>query len=156
MRIRVLAVGSRMPDWVRDVCADYALRLRASLKLMLLEIPAGPRSGPRGAQAALRIEAKRLLVALRPKEFVVALDERGDEFTTRELAAWLEARRQAARDVAFLIGGPDGLDPEVIKRADFKLSLSRLTLPHALVRVLLTEQLYRAQSLLENHPYHRE
>jgi 23S rRNA (pseudouridine1915-N3)-methyltransferase len=156
MRIRVLAVGSRMPDWVREVCADYALRLRASLKLTLLEIPAGPRSGQRGVLAALRIEGKRLLVALRPKEFVVALDERGDEFTTRELAAWLDARRQAARDVAFLIGGPDGLDPEVLQRADFKLSLSRLTLPHALVRVLLSEQLYRAQSLLENHPYHRE
>ena len=156
MRIRVLAVGSRMPDWVREVCADYVLRLRASLKLTLLEIPAGPRTAQRGVPAALRIEAKRLLVALRPKEFVVALDERGDEFTTRELAAWLDARRQAGRDVAFLIGGPDGLDPEVLQRADFKLSLSRLTLPHALVRVLLTEQLYRAQSLLENHPYHRE
>jgi 23S rRNA (pseudouridine1915-N3)-methyltransferase len=156
MRIRVLAVGSRMPDWVRDTCADYALRLRSSLKLTLLEIPAGPRGARRGAQAARRIEAKRLLVALRPKEFVVALDEKGDDFTTRQFAAWLDARRQAARDVAFLIGGPDGLDPEVLQRADFKLSLSRLTLPHALVRVLLAEQLYRAQSLLENHPYHRE
>jgi len=156
MRIRVLAVGSRMPDWVREICADYTLRLRSSLKLTLLEIPAGLRGAPRAAQAAVRIEAKRLLVALRPKDFVVALDEKGDEFTTREFAAWLDARRQAGREVAFLIGGPDGLDPQVLARADFKLSLSRLTLPHALVRVLLAEQLYRAQSLLENHPYHRE
>jgi 23S rRNA (pseudouridine1915-N3)-methyltransferase len=156
MRIRVLAVGSRMPDWVRETYADYALRLRASLKLTLLEIPAGPRVAQRGTQAALHIEAKRLLVALRPKEFVVALDEKADEFTTRQLAVWLDARRQAARDVVFLIGGPDGFDAEVLKRADFKLALSRLTLPHALVRVLLAEQLYRAQSVLENHPYHRE
>jgi 23S rRNA (pseudouridine1915-N3)-methyltransferase len=156
MRIRVLAVGSRMPDWVRETYSDYALRLRASLKLTLLEIPLGPRVAQRGAQAALRIEAQRLLVALRPKEFVVALDEKGDEFTTRQFASWLDARRRAARDVAFLIGGPDGFDADVLARADFKLSLSRLTLPHALVRVLLAEQLYRAQSLLENHPYHRQ
>jgi len=86
----------------------------------------------------------------------VALDEKGDEFTTREFASWLDARRQAGRELAFIIGGPDGLDPDVLARADFKLSLSRLTLPHALVRVLLAEQLYRAQSVLENHPYHRE
>jgi len=156
MRIRVLAVGSRMPAWVRETCADYTLRLRSSLKLTLLEIPTGPRGAPRAATAAVRLEAKRLLVALREKEFVVALDEKGDEFTTREFASWLDARRQAGRDVAFLIGGPDGLDAEVFARADFKLALSRLTLPHALVRVLLAEQLYRAQSLLENHPYHRE
>jgi 23S rRNA (pseudouridine1915-N3)-methyltransferase len=145
-----------MPAWVRETYSDYALRLRARLKLTLLEIPAGPRPAQRGAQAALRIEAQRLLVALRPKEFVVALDEKGDEFTTRQFASWLDARRQAARDVAFLIGGPDGFDADVLARADFKLSLSRMTLPHALVRVLLAEQLYRAQSLLDNHPYHRE
>lgn len=145
-----------MPAWVRETYSHYALRLRARLKLTLLEIPAGPRPAQRGAQAALRIEAQRLLVALRPKEFVVALDEKGDEFTTRQFASWLDARRQAARDVAFLIGGPDGFDADVLARADFKLSLSRMTLPHALVRVLLAEQLYRAQSLLDNHPYHRE
>jgi 23S rRNA (pseudouridine1915-N3)-methyltransferase len=156
MRIRLLAVGSRMPAWVRETYSHYALRLRARLKLTLLEIPAGPRPAQRGAQAALRIEAQRLLVALRPKEFVVALDEKGDEFTTRQFASWLDARRQAARDVAFLIGGPDGFDADVLARADFKLSLSRMTLPHALVRVLLAEQLYRAQSLLDNHPYHRD
>lgn len=156
MRIRLLAVGSRMPEWVRTTYADYAERLRSTLKLTLLEIPAAPRSGERSGAAALRIEAKRLLVALRPKEFVVALDERGDEFTTREFAAWLEARRRASRDVAFLIGGPDGLEAEVLARADFKFALSRLTLPHALVRVVLAEQLYRAQSLIDHHPYHRE
>ena len=94
MRIRVLAVGSRMPDWVRETYADYAMRLRTSLKLQLLEIPLGPRGAPSAVQAAVRLEGKRILVALRPKDFVVALDEKGDEFTTREFATWLEARRQ--------------------------------------------------------------
>jgi 23S rRNA (pseudouridine1915-N3)-methyltransferase len=156
MRIRVIAVGSRTPSWVRENCEDYAARLRSRLKLELLEIPAGTRGAQRDAPQALRLEAQRLLVALRAKEFVVALDEHGDEFSTRELSAWLDARRHAARDVAFLIGGPDGLADEVLARADFKLSLSRLTLPHALARVLLMEQLYRAQSLLDHHPYHRD
>jgi 23S rRNA (pseudouridine1915-N3)-methyltransferase len=156
MRIRVIAVGSRTPSWVRENCEDYAARLRSRLKLELLEIPAGTRGAQRDAPQAMRLEAQRLLVALRPKEFVVALDEHGDEFSTRELSAWLDARRGAGRDVAFLIGGPDGLATEVLGRADFKLSLSRLTLPHALARVLLMEQLYRAQSLLDHHPYHRD
>jgi 23S rRNA (pseudouridine1915-N3)-methyltransferase len=120
-----------------------------------VEIPAGVRGAQRGAQRAMGIEGTRLLAALRPKEFVVALDEHGEEFTTRELASWLATKLQAGRDLAFLIGGADGLAAEVLVRADFKLALSRLTLPHALVRVLFLEQLYRAQSLLDHHPYHR-
>jgi 23S rRNA (pseudouridine1915-N3)-methyltransferase len=156
MRIRVIAVGSRTPSWVRENCEEYAARLRSRLKLEILEIPAGTRGAQRDAPQAMRLEAQRLLVALRPKEFVVALDERGDEFSTHEFSAWLEARRGAGRDVAFVIGGPDGLADDVLARADFKLSLSRLTLPHALARVLLMEQLYRGQSLLDNHPYHRD
>lgn len=155
MRIRVIAVGSRTPSWVRENCEDYAARLRSRLKLDFVEIPAGARGAARGAQQAVHIEAVRLLAALRPKEFVVALDEHGDEFATRELASWLEQRLQAGRDVAFLIGGADGLGAPVLARADFKLSLSRLTLPHALARVLLMEQLYRAHSVLDHHPYHR-
>jgi 23S rRNA (pseudouridine1915-N3)-methyltransferase len=87
---------------------------------------------------------------------VVALDEHGKEFATREFATWLAARQSSGRDLAFLIGGADGIDGPVLDRADLKLSLSRLTLPHALARVLLMEQLYRAQSLLDHHPYHRE
>jgi 23S rRNA (pseudouridine1915-N3)-methyltransferase len=155
MRIRVIAVGSRTPSWVRENCEDYAARLRSRLKLDLVEIPSGVRGAQRGAQRAMRIEGARLLAALRPKEFVVALDEHGEEFATRELASWLESRLQAGRDLAFLIGGADGLATEVLERADFKLALSRLTLPHALARVLLMEQLYRAQSVLDHHPYHR-
>jgi 23S rRNA (pseudouridine1915-N3)-methyltransferase len=155
MRIRVLAVGSRTPSWVRENCEDYAARLRSRLKLDLVEIAPALRGAERDARRAMRLEASRLLAALRPKEFVVALDEHGEEFTTRELAAWLAARLRQGRDVAFLIGGADGLAAEVLARADFKLALSRLTLPHALARVLLMEQLYRAHSVLDHHPYHR-
>jgi 23S rRNA (pseudouridine1915-N3)-methyltransferase len=155
MRIRVIAVGSRTPSWVRENCEDYAARLRSRLKLDLVEIASGVRGAQRAAEHAMRMEGTRLLAALRPKEFVVVLDERGEEFATRELAAWLAARLRAGRDLAFLIGGADGLAPEVLARADFKLALSRLTLPHALARVLLMEQLYRAQSMLDHHPYHR-
>jgi 23S rRNA (pseudouridine1915-N3)-methyltransferase len=151
----VIAVGSRTPSWVRENCEDYAARLRSRLKLTLVEIASGERGAARGARRAMGIEAQRLLAALRPGEFVVALDEHGEEFTTRELASWLAARLRAASDLAFLIGGADGLDAPVLARADLKLALSRMTLPHAFARVLLMEQLYRAHSVLEHHPYHR-
>jgi 23S rRNA (pseudouridine1915-N3)-methyltransferase len=156
MRIRVIAVGSRTPSWVRESCTDYAARLRGRLKVKLVELAAGVRSGEKNARRAMREEGTRLLAELTPKEFVVALDEHGEEFATRAFAAWLAARENSGRDLAFLIGGADGLDVPVLARADFKLALSRLTLPHALARVVLMEQLYRAQSLLDHHPYHRE
>jgi 23S rRNA (pseudouridine1915-N3)-methyltransferase len=135
-----------MPRWVRDAADEYLTRLGPPLKTSFLEIETSQR----------QTEGKKLLAALRKEEFVVALDERGTELATRELAAWLGTRMQDGRDLAFLIGGPDGYAPEVLERADFKWSLSRLTFPHAIVRVLLVEQLYRAQSVLANHPYHRE
>jgi len=104
----------------------------------------------------METEGQRLLAAVRRDDFVIALDERGEQMTTRELAAWLGGRMQEGRDLAFLIGGPDGFAPAVLERANFRWSLSRLTLPHALVRVVLTEQLYRAHGVLTNHPYHRD
>ena len=155
MRIRVIAVGSRTPSWVRENCENYAARLRSRLKLELLEIPAGKHGGQSGAGRALRTEATQLLAALNPKDFAVALDEHGEELASRELASWLAARLAGGRDTAFLIGGADGLADDVLARADFKLALSRLTLPHTFARVLLMEQLYRAQSILDHHPYHR-
>jgi len=155
MRMRVIAVGSRTPSWVRENCEDYAARLRSRLKVELVEIAAGKRGTERGAERVKRIESERLLAAVHPKEFVVALDEHGEELTTRELATWLAARLQGGRDVAFLVGGADGLAAQVLVRADYKLALSRLTLPHTFARVLVMEQLYRAQSLLDHHPYHR-
>lgn len=156
MRIRVIAVGSRMPAWVRAGVDEYAVRLGPALKLELLEVDAGNRRPGAPAVRAIAEEGRRVLAALRPRERVVALDERGREMSTSELARWLEGRMGSGEDLACCIGGPDGHAPEVLARAALTWSLSRLTLPHALVRIVLVEQLYRAQSLLANHPYHRE
>lgn len=156
MRVRLIAVGSRMPKWVREAYEDYITRLGSGLKITLVEIEPGVRSAGRPPQKAMETEGQKLLAALHKEEYVVALDERGAEMTTRELAAWLKTRMQDGRDLAFLIGGPDGFVPEILARSDFKWSLSRLTFPHALVRVVLAEQLYRAHGVLANHPYHRD
>jgi 23S rRNA (pseudouridine1915-N3)-methyltransferase len=156
LRIRVIAVGSRMPRWVREAYDDYVTRLGSSLKISLTQIEPGSRGAGRAPESAVQTEGQRLLAAIRKDDYVVTLDERGSEMTTRELAAWLAARMQEGRDLAFLIGGPDGFAAEVLKRGDFRWSLSRLTFPHALVRVVLAEQLYRAHAVLANHPYHRD
>ena len=156
MRVRLIAVGSRMPKWVRESYEDYITRLGSALKVSLVEIEPGPRSAGRPAQQAMEAEAQKLLATLRKDEYVVALDEHGAQMSTRELAAWLKIRMQDGRDLAFVIGGPDGFAPAVLERGDLKWSLSRLTFPHALVRVVLAEQLYRAWTILARHPYHRE
>lgn len=156
MRIRVIAVGSRMPAWVRAGVEEYAVRLGPALKFELLEIDAGIRRSGAPAGRAIAEEGRRVLAALRPRDHVIALDERGPEMSTMGLARWLEGRMGSGEDLAFCIGGPDGHAPEVLARAALRWSLSRLTLPHALVRIVLVEQLYRARSMLANHPYHRE
>jgi len=156
MRVRVLAVGSRMPKWVREAYDDYVTRLGPNLKVALTEIEAGSRGGSRTPQSAMETEAQRLLAAVRKDDYVVVLDERGTEMTTRELSSWLGTRMREGQDLVFLIGGPDGFAPEVVARGNLRWSLSRLTFPHALVRVVLAEQLYRAHGVLTNHPYHRD
>jgi 23S rRNA (pseudouridine1915-N3)-methyltransferase len=155
-RVRIIAVGSRMPKWVREPFDDYITRLNPGLKVTLTEIDPGQRSAGQPPARAIATEGQRILAALRPNEYVVALDERGAEMTTRELASWLATRLRDGSDLAFLIGGPDGFAAEVLQRSDFKWSLSRLTFPHALVRVVLAEQIYRAHGVLSNHPYHRD
>jgi 23S rRNA (pseudouridine1915-N3)-methyltransferase len=156
MRVRILAVGSRMPRWVDEAVEDYTKRLGSKLKVTLTEIAAGPRGAGRSEAKAVAVESERILAALRTDDFVIALDERGKQLSTRELADWLQDRMQDGRDLVFVIGGPDGLAPEVLARGNLKWSLSRLTFPHALVRVVLAEQLYRAHSVLAGHPYHRD
>ena len=156
MRVRLIAVGTRPPAWVRAACEDYITRLGARLPVTVTEIASGPRSASEPPARAVAREGERVLAALRREDYVVALDERGTELSTRELATWLKTRMQEGEDLAFVIGGPDGLAEEVLARSKLRWSLSRLTLPHALVRVLLAEQLYRAQSLLAGHPYHRD
>lgn len=155
MRVRLIAIGTRVPPWVQQGFLEYSRRLAGALPLQLSEIASAPRRGSDGARAR-RAEAERVLAQLRPADFVICLDEHGHELDTRELADWLAARMQGRRDLAFVIGGPDGLAPALLERADFTWSLSQLTLPHALVRVVLAEQLYRAHALLRGHPYHRE
>jgi|HubBroStandDraft_6_1064221.scaffolds.fasta_scaffold522560_2 23S rRNA (pseudouridine1915-N3)-methyltransferase len=157
MRLRLIAIGTRMPDWVDAAFNDYWRRMRAIWKLELIELPTALRRHSGGAApAAVAGEAQRILAALSPRDFVVTLDERGTERTTVELSHWLEQRRASGQDLAFIIGGPDGLSEEVLARGHFRWSLSRLTLPHGLVRVVLAEQIYRAATLLAGHPYHRE
>jgi 23S rRNA (pseudouridine1915-N3)-methyltransferase len=155
VRARVIAIGTRMPPWVRAACDEYLKRLRAAFPVTLTELEAAHRSSAAEPARARYSEGERLLAALRPAEQLIALDERGREFSTGELADWLNERLQAGNDLAFAIGGADGLDQAVLARSTLRLSLSRLTLPHALARVLLCEQLYRAHSILHNHPYHR-
>jgi 23S rRNA (pseudouridine1915-N3)-methyltransferase len=155
MRVRVIAIGTRMPPWVRSACDEYLKRLAGALPVILSELEPAQRSGSAAAQAA-RAEGERLLAAVRPGDFLVALDERGSEFSTRALATWLQQRMQAGADLSFVLGGADGLAAAVLERSQLRLSLSRLTLPHALARVVLCEQLYRAHAILRNHPYHRE
>jgi 23S rRNA (pseudouridine1915-N3)-methyltransferase len=156
-------VGTRPPAWVREAYTDYTRRLGSrggthgvGLKLTLVEIEPGPRSAAQSPRKAIEAETRKLLAALRPDDWVVALDEHGTQMSTRELAEWLGGRMQAGRDLAFLIGGPDGFAAEVLARSDTSLALSRFTLPHALARVVLAEQLYRAISILAHHPYHRD
>ncbi len=156
MRVRVIAVGARMPGWVDTACEDYRRRLREPWRLLLTEVSAPRRDAGTAAAARARSgEARAILAQLTDDDFVVALDERGSQPSTQELARWLAERARAAEPPVFIVGGPDGLDPQVSRRARLTWSLSRLTLPHALARVVLFEQLYRAASLLAGHPYHR-
>jgi 23S rRNA (pseudouridine1915-N3)-methyltransferase len=155
MKLLVVAVGARMPGWIDEAFEEYAKRMPRGMKTELIEVRPEPRSGGKSAERMTAAEAERLSRALPRGAFVVALDERGREMTTAELARWLDARRRDGRDLAFLIGGADGLAEQTKRTAQATLRLSAMTLPHGLARVLLAEQLYRAASILENHPYHR-
>jgi 23S rRNA (pseudouridine1915-N3)-methyltransferase len=156
VKLAVVAVGHRMPAWVDAGFADYARRLPRECALELKEIRPEPRSSGKTAAQLAAAEAVRIRAAVPRGAVRVALDERGRALTTAQLAAQLGRWRDEGRDAAFIVGGPDGLDPAVRQGADLVLALSALTLPHALARVVLAEQLYRAFSILHNHPYHRE
>ena len=145
MRVRILAVGTRMPGWVTQAYEDYTRRMRSGMRVDLEEIQVRSKAD----------EEKRLLDRI-GDDYLVALDERGKSLTTLQLAKWLAERQQDGRDLTFVIGGPDGLGPALLVKAGLRWSLSALTFPHAMVRVILAEQLYRAHSVLQNHPYHRE
>ena len=154
MKLRLIAIGQRMPGWVQDGFQEYAQRMPRELGLELVELPLGARGRGADTSKAQVLEGSKLLARSRDMHRVV-LDERGRHWGSVELATQLSAWMQGGRDVALLVGGPDGHSAEVMAAADQRWSLSKLTLPHALVRVVLAEQLYRAWTVLANHPYHR-
>ena len=155
MLITVIAVGTKMPDWVQSGCQEYVKRLPRDWQFKFVEQPIGPRSKNSSAQAAIAKEGKKMLAAISPKDFVIALEVKGNNWTTEKLASNFGRWRDEGNNITILIGGPDGLAGDCIKRANISWSLSALTLPHPLVRVLLAEQIYRAYSILQNHPYHK-
>ncbi|MCD6706893.1 MAG: 23S rRNA (pseudouridine(1915)-N(3))-methyltransferase RlmH [Thiobacillus sp.] len=156
MKLHLIAVGHKMPGWIDAGCDDYVRRMPPDLPLMLTEIKPGHRVAGEDGARARQLEAERILAALPAGCVPVALDERGAQATTRELAAWLQGWMAEGVSPAFVIGGADGLADSVKARAGKSLGLSKLTLPHALARVLLVEQLYRAACIIKGHPYHRD
>lgn len=154
MRLRLIAVGQRMPRWVSEGFETYAARMRRELQLELVEVPVGGKSRSGDAGRAREAEGELLLARSEGQQRVV-LDERGAAWSSARLAERLAHWMQGGRDVALLVGGPDGHAERVQAQADERWSLSPLTLPHAMVRVLVAEQLYRAWSMNHNHPYHR-
>ena len=155
MRVRLIAVGERMPAWVAEGFAEYRKRLSHELPLELVELKPGARGKGRDDARAMHDEGQAILAAIPRDTHVVALDGRGRAWSSEDLAAQLQQWRMGARDLALLIGGPDGHAPDVLARADQRWSLGPLTLPHMLVRLVVAEQLYRATTIAAGHPYHR-
>jgi 23S rRNA (pseudouridine1915-N3)-methyltransferase len=155
MKCRLIAAGTRLPEWVNVGFREYQKRLRSPLVLELIEIPVATRRAGENPQRAIAREGENMLAALGRDDYVVALEVAAKSMTTEQLSAWLAERLREARPLALLIGGPDGLAAPCRARADQSWSLSPLTLPHGLVRVVLAEQIYRAMSMLAGHPYHR-
>lgn len=155
MQIHLLAVGSKMPDWVSQGYIEYARRMPAECRLNLIEIPLAKRSKNAATEQLKQQEGERLLAAVPKNAELWALDSGGRSWSTEQLAAQLDDWLQGGRDLALLIGGPDGLSRECLQQAAGLWSLSPLTLPHPLVRIIVAEQLYRAVSILKHHPYHK-
>ena len=156
MKLLVAAVGQRQPGWADEAWADFAKRFPPEMRLELKALKTEPRSGGKTAEQCMAAEAQRIEAAIPKGARRVLLDERGARLSTAQLSQRVQAWRGEGRDVAFLVGGPDGIDAKLKAGADETLRLSDLTLPHAFARVLLAEALYRAWSLLDGHPYHRE
>jgi 23S rRNA (pseudouridine1915-N3)-methyltransferase len=155
MKCRLIAAGTRLPEWVNSGFLEYQKRLRTPLVLELHEISVATRRAGENPQRAIAREGADMLAAIAKDDYVVALEITGKAMSTEQLSVWLADRLRDGRALALLIGGPDGLSPQCRERADQTWSLSPLTLPHALVRVVVAEQIYRAMSLMAGHPYHR-
>ncbi|MDB5760012.1 MAG: rlmH [Burkholderia sp.] len=155
MQLVIAAVGHKMPDWIATGFTEYAKRMPPDCRLVLREIKPVDRSGSRSAETVMAMEKSRIEAVIPKGSKVVALDEHGRDLTTMQLAKNLTQWQQGGTDVTFVIGGADGLDAQFKQQADMLLRISSLTLPHGMVRVILAEQLYRAWSITQNHPYHR-
>lgn len=156
MKLRVLSVGRRVPGWAEDGVAEFARRFTRQFPVELEAVDAAPRTAGASTEQLQHADSERLLSRVRPGERLVALDERGRELSSRQLADRIEAWQHDGRDVVLVIGGADGHSDALKTRADELISLSRMTLPHAMARLMLIEQLYRAWTLLSGHPYHRD
>lgn len=156
MKITLLAVGTKMPRWVDEAFHDYAKRFGRDISFELKEIKPEKRGGGVTAEKGIAAEHARLVAAIPPRAKLVVMDERGKNWTSVQLADAMQGWLGSGDDLCFIIGGADGLAAELKARADVLLQLSAMTLPHGMVRVMLVEQLYRAVSILNNHPYHRE
>lgn len=155
MRIRIIAVGTKMPDWVEKGYAEYAKRMPRDCVVELMELPLAQRGKNTDIARAMEKEGEAILAALGKGDQVIALDVKGSCWSTEQLAEQLAGWRMSGSNYCLLIGGPDGLAPQCLALANARWSLSALTLPHPLVRILVIEQLYRACTILQNHPYHK-
>ena len=155
MRLRVIAVGTKMPDWVEAGCNEYLKRLPSELNFDIIELPLGQRGKGADINRAITREGEAMLKAIGEHDRVIALDVLGKPWSTEQLAGKLQQWQLSGDNFSLLVGGPDGLAPECLKRANSRWSLSTLTLPHPLVRILLVEQIYRAGTINAGHPYHR-
>jgi 23S rRNA (pseudouridine1915-N3)-methyltransferase len=153
--IRLLAIGNKMPEWVNQGFQEYAKRFTLSCHLELVEISAEKRTKNNDIKRIIELESNKLSAAIKPGHTVIALDVKGKSLSTKQLAEQFQQWQRNGQNIDMLIGGPDGLSKECLQKADWTWSLSPLTLPHPLVRIVVAEQLYRAFSILQNHPYHR-
>jgi len=156
MKLKIIAIGTKMPKWIVDGFHEYQKRMSKECALKLTEIAMLKRGKNKAVEQLKQKESKKLLAKVNEKDFVIALDEHGKTFSTKELSQQLNTWLNLGRNISFLIGGPDGLSKNCLNRANLIWSLSSLTFPHSFVRIILAEQLYRALSILKNHPYHRE
>lgn len=155
MQLLVAAVGQRMPRWVNEAWTEYARRMPPGLRLSLREVALAKRGKNADTKRLAGVESKAIYAAMPKNARIIALDVQGQPWSTEQLAANLESWMAEGRDAGFMIGGPDGIDVDIMQKSDNRWSLGPLTLPHPLVRVVLAEQLYRAWTITQNHPYHR-
>lgn len=155
MRIHIISIGNKMPQWINEGFKTYSTRLSQEVRLELTEIPVAKRHKNQNTQQSIASEAKALSPHLRQTEYTVCLDSRGRQLSTEDFADTLTQWQQHYPNVKIIIGGPDGLSDDIVKQADLLLSLSKMTLPHPLVRIIIAEQIYRAWSFSKGHPYHK-